>query len=256
MRTLLFIAVFLSSLTLFSQSIDLPQYQQGKYENDTIVYFYGPLATSGTGIISLANNLQGNFVSGVTFKLIIDTTYQGSSPTHATFWDDQGNLVPIYKGDTLEISSSITIKQLSGVIGLYIIIEGVPSVSGESYLCDLWPMMTLGNNWDLSIVPFTNTTCTVDVATSINPVKENSHKSLVYPNPFESSTTITFDNPNHTNHSIIIYNSNGKMVREINNITSSSVIVEKDGLVPGVYFYHLLNKQDMHTLSGKLFLKN
>lgn len=61
----------------------------------------------------------------------------------------------------------------------------------------------------------------------------------VYPNPFLSQTTIEFDNPNHRNYNLLVYNLTGKKVYEINNITSDKTELKRGNLKAGIYFIGL-----------------
>ncbi len=72
---------------------------------------------------------------------------------------------------------------------------------------------------------------------------------IVYPNPFTKTTTLQFNNPNSANHSIIIYDMLGKVIRTINNVNSERVEIDRASLVNGAYFVELRN--DFKTVATR-----
>jgi len=76
----------------------------------------------------------------------------------------------------------------------------------------------------------------------------------IYPNPFHSSTVITFDNPSRTRHRFALFNASGQRVLEIGDITSGEVILKRDKLLPGVYYYQLRNAEKVIG-RGKLMVQ-
>ena len=75
----------------------------------------------------------------------------------------------------------------------------------------------------------------------------------IYPNPFSTSTTIEFENENNEKHILVIYNSTGALVRKIENIVKGSVIIERENLKSGLYFFQLMNNHK-RIGEGKLIL--
>ncbi|MBI3234416.1 MAG: T9SS type A sorting domain-containing protein, partial [Bacteroidetes bacterium] len=61
----------------------------------------------------------------------------------------------------------------------------------------------------------------------------------IYPNPFQNSTTITFDNPNHVQYSLSVYNAYGQTVRTLNNIETNNIEFDRLSLASGIYFLKL-----------------
>ena len=62
----------------------------------------------------------------------------------------------------------------------------------------------------------------------------------VYPNPFNSQITVQFENMNGDEHTLMLYNSMGQIVRVIENITRGEVIVKRENLKSGPYFFQLI----------------
>lgn len=80
----------------------------------------------------------------------------------------------------------------------------------------------------------------VDVSTEIGELKNNQLKLFIAPNPFDTFTSITFDNVKKEKLNLQLLNVLGQMVLQINNITDSNVQINKNGLPNGLYFIRLL----------------
>lgn len=76
----------------------------------------------------------------------------------------------------------------------------------------------------------------------------------VFPNPSSASITISFQNNDHENHSVIIYSSTGQMVERINAITDNEAKIITSSFKPGLYCFTLENSKGLIS-SGK-FLVN
>lgn len=79
---------------------------------------------------------------------------------------------------------------------------------------------------------------TVNVATSIYETKVDVLN--IYPNPFSSKTTISFNNPEHQEYYLCLYDLSGKRVLEIKQITFSSFELKRGSLEAGVYILELI----------------
>jgi hypothetical protein len=73
----------------------------------------------------------------------------------------------------------------------------------------------------------------------------------MYPNPLIDYTTIAFENPEHINYTLAIYNTQGSMVRAIYPVTSGKVKVERRNLTDGLYFILLRDDEEIRAM-GKL----
>ena len=67
----------------------------------------------------------------------------------------------------------------------------------------------------------------------------------VYPNPSQKLVTIAFENLNLENCELNIYDTDGKLVRTIANITTSKVEIEKNSLSNGLYYFQLHHEQQI-----------
>jgi len=86
-----------------------------------------------------------------------------------------------------------------------------------------------------------------------NPGKETM-KPKIYPNPFYDRTVMEFSNPKQENHTLTLYDLQGRLVRTITEITTGQIIIEKDNLISGLYFFQLRNYSQV-CASGKLTLE-
>ena len=245
------IFVLLSCTSTIAQTITLPNYIEGQYENDIVYTYYGSLPSTGIGNIDLGGSLASGFITGVDFKIVVDSTNQGASPTHAAFRDSLGTLVPVYQGDTLYIPASFQLY--AGDIGFHIIIEGTPQIAGESYLCDLGYTFSTGSDWGMLILENTQNACLVDQLNGLNDNTQN-HNIKVFPNPSNQNTTIEIENYSNELYDCIIYDFLGKKVKSINNISSHKFMIDKEGLTTGTYIFQLENKYGI-IANGKLTIE-
>ena len=100
-----------------------------------------------------------------------------------------------------------------------------------------------GTSQNFTIVPATG------IGDSRNLIQIN-----MYPNPLIDYTSIAFDNSMHLKHSLTIYNTQGRIVRSINNITSGIVKVERENLTAGLYFIQLRDENEIRAV-GKLAIE-
>lgn len=89
-------------------------------------------------------------------------------------------------------------------------------------------------------------------STSINEAALNADQISVHPNPFSSQTTIeataAFDNA-----SLTIFNTFGQQMKQLNNLSGSSIIFHRDNLPSGIYFFRLA-RPDGTFATGKLVI--
>jgi len=76
----------------------------------------------------------------------------------------------------------------------------------------------------------------------------------INPNPFSEYVTIKSNQPEIQIIQIQIRNSTGQIVRTIDNVTSGEIIVSKDQLKPGLYFFQLLDSE-RNIATGKLIVR-
>jgi len=77
-------------------------------------------------------------------------------------------------------------------------------------------------------------------ATTTTDITSNTIKQLsIYPNPLTNTAVIEFDNPNNVAYTLNIINTNGQIVKTIQNITDNNITISKNNLSNGVYFVEL-----------------
>ena len=76
---------------------------------------------------------------------------------------------------------------------------------------------------------------------------------LIFPNPFDQSTTVVFSNEGKASFELELYDLLGNKVRVMHDITASEVVVEKGSLAPGQYFIELQGKAK--TFRGRLMVE-
>ena len=99
-----------------------------------------------------------------------------------------------------------------------------------------------------------NTTFTVTTATGISEMI-NSNNVSIYPNPLHTSATITIDPAlKIKNADLKIVDVMGRVVKTISSIQTNEFLFEKDELSDGVYFYQLIQENDI-IAKGKLVIE-
>lgn len=88
-----------------------------------------------------------------------------------------------------------------------------------------------------------------DISTQFEGFKTN-----IYPNPLVDFSTLEFDNPNHNNFTLTLYSTQGRIVRTIPYITMNRVIIRKENLTTGLYFFQLNIDRDVYA-TGRLVIE-
>jgi len=83
--------------------------------------------------------------------------------------------------------------------------------------------------------------------------KYNGNQTKIYPNPFSESTMIEFnDEPGKSTFSL--YAMHGQLVQEIKNISTNFILVERNNLPEGIYFFQIRNNFEIIG-EGKLIIE-
>jgi choice-of-anchor B domain-containing protein len=81
---------------------------------------------------------------------------------------------------------------------------------------------------------------TIDLSFIVGIDEVNWSRGLsVYPNPFRTSTLITFQNPEQASFVLEVYNSEGRIVRRKAGLRGEEFLFSKSDLGSGMYFFHL-----------------
>ena len=98
---------------------------------------------------------------------------------------------------------------------------------------------TLQANAAIMLPAFRFNTCT-QVLAGVNELSTASNMDI-YPNPSKANTTLTFDNPNSSSHSLEILNVTGQIVRKYAAQTGSQFNIERGAMPSGMYFARVKN---------------
>jgi hypothetical protein len=88
-------------------------------------------------------------------------------------------------------------------------------------------------------------------------INEQSTKNAfvsVAPNPFNNETTLSFHDVQLNHASLEVYDVLGNKVRVMNDLNGDNVIFNRDGLSDGIYFYNLVNGNEV-IATGKLSIQ-
>ncbi|MFM7024177.1 MAG: T9SS type A sorting domain-containing protein [Flavobacteriales bacterium] len=77
---------------------------------------------------------------------------------------------------------------------------------------------------------------------------------MLFPNPAQNQSVLTFKNPNNESFHLEIFNSEGKSVKEISNLTGNSLSIEKNDLNKGLFFVVLRSPNNEYLTKKLLFI--
>lgn len=76
----------------------------------------------------------------------------------------------------------------------------------------------------------------------------------VYPNPTDKTATLEFDNLKNENCTLTLYDTDGRLVQTIIDITTNKVEIERKKLSSGLYFFQLQTDRQL-IANGKLVIE-
>ncbi len=76
---------------------------------------------------------------------------------------------------------------------------------------------------------------------------------IVYPNPFTFETTIKFSNPKEEKYQLEITDLQGKLMQQVQDISSESYTIKRGSMVAGVYVYKLSGS---HEFQGRIVVQD
>jgi len=95
--------------------------------------------------------------------------------------------------------------------------------------------------------------CHIDSLTSIENNNSPNLQVNLFPNPFHISTTLKISRNDFTDSELYIYDILGQMKRRT-TINSQEIIIERNDLIDGIYFYQLRNKTGQ-VATGKFIIQ-
>jgi len=233
-------------------------------------YGYAIQQTSDNGYIMVG--CTTSFGAGSKDVYLIKTDVNGDTlwtKTYGGGMDEVGYSIQQTSDDGYIITGNTT-SFGAGQKDIYLIKTNANGYSGE---CNELPTKTLvSNSPTIETTPIltvnsgtitSNSTTVVIDATpsnlstcnilSINSLPGVENEILVIPNPFSESTVVKF-HYDSGNYVFLLYSIRGQLVLEIENINSNQIIVEKNNLTAGMYFFQLQNDNQIIG-SGKLIIE-
>lgn len=108
--------------------------------------------------------------------------------------------------------------------------------------------------FDYNPAILTNTT-TSTITELVTSAEDNSNSAslslLVYPNPFSQSAVLMFEMQAGKNYSLEIVSPDGKLIRNIENVSSGKVVIDRKNISSGIYFVRLRSGNEIKA-TGKL----
>ncbi|HKR05699.1 MAG TPA: T9SS type A sorting domain-containing protein [Bacteroidia bacterium] len=110
--------------------------------------------------------------------------------------------------------------------------------------------------FDYNLPVVTNTTLnTLVTALSVPEISSYNNQVKIYPNPFNESTQIIFENPGREKYTMKILDVTGRELRCIKEIVSDKILIRKENLSHGLYFIELINDNGKASYKGKIIVK-
>lgn len=213
----------------------------GFLREDTLLgkaWFYAPLTATEELIMDLSLNVGDTFYLNSYNITVVDSIYYLNGKKHIQF----DKIIYAYN-DTITAFKPLTF------------IEGVGSNAGIIYQHG-WGQQNylLCASKDFSQIyvdSFFNGNCYVTWV-GIDELNNKTNWKL-YPNPFSEFAILKIDDVLYEESSIFIYDVYGRLVKEMNNITSNEIIINKNNLQNGIYFFYLKRKHKI-IASGKMII--
>jgi hypothetical protein len=208
--------------------------------NDSIVDFIIQFGGSGStiGVICSPQNnnaYAGNFVGGVHLPWALSAS-NNICDTLST-WYDANNPGTMGMGTSIGYWSSATNKYLALKL-----IVGTNTYYGWAR----FDLLAISSSFIIKDYAYESTpNACIQAGKNNVSSNENSDKQMtIYPNPFISSTTIkTIDNLK--NATLTIYNSYGKALKQIKNISGKTISLSRYNLPSGLYFIRITEENKM-----------
>ena len=205
----------------------------------------------------MSGTTENDFTNAVTYTVVAEdgTTMQNwiitvmQAPNDETDILTFGFATPPQNGETVIDTENHTIEikvdngtDLSSLIGMFTFSDGATAKIGD--VMQESGITTTDFNEPVVYtviaedgVSEMNWTINVSFITGINTYSISDFK--VYPNPFSERTRIEFDNPNHKNYNLSVYNISGGKVFEMKDLTSDQVELKRGNLKSGIYIIEL-----------------
>jgi hypothetical protein len=207
---------------------------------DFIIYYGGSADTIGVMCNPQNNNAySGNFVNGVHLPWALPAS--SSICETLTTWYDSNNPGTLALGTSIGNWAGVTDKYLALKL-----ILGTNAFYGWARI----DILATSSSFTIKDYAYESTPYTCIQAGQIKiGMNENLNKNKlsISPNPFISSTTIQTIVPLH-HANLTLYNSNGQIVNQINNISGQSISISRDELPGGLYYISLTDENKIRVV--------
>lgn len=106
----------------------------------------------------------------------------------------------------------------------------------------------------ISFMPIDTLNCAA-MTTGFGTITGSDPSYSIYPNPFSRQADLYFSNPQNGKAEMAIYDSSGKSVLIIRDISLGHISIERSGLAAGLYFFQL-RKPNTELITGKFIISD
>lgn len=224
---------------------------------------YNGLASGGLAFALARYLSDGNLDNSFGIGGKVTTPIGTSSKANSVAIQNDGKI--ILAGDTkngsnifnfalARYNSDGTLDSTFGVGGKSITPFGISYSSGESLGIDSNNKIILGgyayngSSVEMALARYNSVT-----SLGIGEALFKHSEIKIYPNPFNSSTTIQFSRPIH-NAELNIYTTHGQLVKHLENISGQEIQLFRDNLPSGQYFFQLTENNEI-IVAVKLIIR-
>jgi acetyl esterase/lipase len=135
---------------------------------------------------------------------------------------------------------------------------GVPHVfrplTGATHCPWFWTLPNWQSYLD-TLIHHTSVYLYEDIVTSTNEKIAAETKISIYPNPLSSAATLQLPG-NYDHATLIIFNSNGQIVKQMKNISARTIVLNRDNLPSGIYYMRLIQDDKMSATDKIVIIDN
>ena len=189
-----------------------------------------------------------------TIDLNLDmNTFEVLASSHEvyTLFDLEGN-VSFTFNDILLPDSNVNEMESHGFVSFKISpkkgLDEYTEINNTAYIFfDFNPPIVTNETWN-----------TMVSSLSVSAIEEDIriiNSSSAAPNPFSDVTTIHFENPSSTNHTLELFDVTGKVIKTIDDVSGSDIELNRNKLRTGLYFYCITEEGSGEVFTGKLVVE-
>jgi hypothetical protein len=226
-------------------------YDKRQWDDVALMQLKQPIGLQ-SGWIGIAFNSDTSYFTGKVFHKF---SYPGVR--------NPADTLKVYNGDTLYYNYGY-INNLPPCLGINSPNAlGIPGQSGSSFLytdntsCYSYGVMSYSNMYRHYIfrpdIFYQLKNILEQYSLSIKDDSPTGNKFRLFPDPFNQTATIEFDNALHENYILTIFDSQGRVARIVNGINAGRIEIDKDDLTEGLYFFQL--RSERRSICGKFILQ-